>query len=178
MRPLSQVPPWVPLLLAGAVALQLALPPAPAPARPQALAGPPSTAALRLASAGDPAALAKVLLLHLQAQDASLSFSELDYLLVREWLARMLALDPQAQAPLLAASHVYAAVGDPARTRVMLEFVYERFADDPARRWPWLAQAALVARHRLHDEALAQKYAQALRAKATAPGVPAWVREL
>lgn len=178
MRPVSQLPPWVPLLLAGAVALRLALPSVPEPAGQRALAEPPSPAALRLASAGDQAALAKMMLLYLQAQDASLSFSELDYVRVRDWLARMLELDPQAQAPLLAASHVYAAVGDPARTRVMLEFVHERFADDPARRWPWLAHAALVARHRLHDEALARKYAQALREKATAPDVPPWVREL
>ncbi len=178
MRPVSQLPPWLPLLLAGAVALQLALPAPPPTAGQGALADPPSRAALRLASAGDQAALSKLMLLYLQAQDGSLSFSELDYNRVRAWLARMLELDPQAQAPLLAASHVYAAVGDQARTRVMLEFVHERFADDPARRWPWLAHAALVARHRLHDEALARKYARALREHATGPGVPAWVREL
>ena len=179
MRPAAQLPRWVPLLLSGALALQLALPALrePAPAR-AALAAPPTLAALQLASAGDQVALSKLLLLYLQAQDAELSFNELDYGCVRDWLARALELDPRAQGPLLAASQVYAAASDTARTRVMLEFVYQRYAEDPGRRWPWLAHAALVARHKLHDDALADKYAKALRERAVRPGVPAWVREL
>ena len=178
MRPATQVPRWIPLLLAGALALQLSLPAPRESAPANGLAAPPTLAALQLASAGDPVALSKMLLLYLQAQDGSLSFNELDYARVREWLARMLELDPRAQAPLLSASHVYGAASDASRTRVMLEFVYARYADDPARRWPWLAHATLVARHRLHDEALANKYAQALRERAVGPGIPAWVREL
>jgi hypothetical protein len=73
---------------------------------------------------------------------------------------------------------VYAAASDSERTRAMLEFVYQRYAEDPGQRWPWLAHAALVARHKLHDDALADKYAKALRERAVRPGIPAWVREL
>jgi hypothetical protein len=60
----------------------------------------------------------------------------------------------------------------------MTEFVYQQFAVDPNRRWPWLAHAAFVAKHRLKDLPLARKYAQALRLQATGPEVPAWVQQM
>ena len=183
-RPLSHVPPGVMLALAAALLAQLwwhAL-----QARPEAqlrpLAPAPSLTALRLASMGEPVALSKALMLYLQSQDdqdgKSIGWRELDYDRVRDWLARALALDPRSQYPLLAASEVYGAVGDPARVRTMLDFVYQRFGEDPNRRWPWLAHAALVARHRLHDLPLARRYAQAIRIHATGAGVPPWAREL
>jgi hypothetical protein len=60
--------------------------------------------------------------------------------------------------------------------RIMLGVVERAFAADPAHRWPAMAQAALIARHRLHDMALARRYAQALRLRA--PAAPAWARQL
>ena len=60
----------------------------------------------------------------------------------------------------------------------MLEFVYRNFLADPNRRWPWLAHAVIMARHRLEDRLLALRYAQALRTHATAPTVPGWARQM
>ncbi len=184
LRPWSSVPRAVPLLLAAALLLQLlwqAGRPAPR-AQAQALPPPPPLAALQLASLGEPAALSRATMLYVQGHDdqagLSLAWRTLDYGRLAAWLQRALELDPRSQYPLLAASEVYAAVSDPARCRLMLEFVYARFAEDPDRRWPWLAHAALVARHRLHDLPLARRYAQAIRLRATGPGVPAWAREL
>lgn len=183
LRPLSTVPASVWLLLASALVLQClwSTRQAPQSARAPGLAPPPSAAAARLASLGDPIPASRLMLLYLQSHDdqpgAALSLTELDYARVRDWLARILELDPRGQAPLLAASQVYGAVADPARSRLMLDFVYQRFAEDPARRWPWLAHAALVARHRLHDPALARRYAAAIRRQAGA-GVPPWAHQL
>ncbi|MYM91883.1 hypothetical protein GTP91_32490, partial [Rugamonas sp. FT82W] len=150
--------------------------------RAEALPPAPSPAALRLASLGDPLALSRLLMLYLQGYDdqagVTIAWRDLDYGRIRQWLERVLELDPRSQYPLLAASEVYGAVGDPARVRQMLELVYERFGDDPNRRWPWLAHAAVVAQHRLHDLPLARRYAQAIRLHATGPQVPAWAREL
>ena len=39
----------------------------------------------------------------------------------------------------------------PARMRQALDFIFDAFAADPNRRWPALAHAALLAKHRLHD---------------------------
>lgn len=180
------VPRPVLLLLAVALAAQLAWHAlAPAMTRPAADDAPPlppplPLAGLQLASLGEPLALSKLLMLYLQSFDEqpgrSLAWRELDYARLAAWLERALDLDPRGQYPLLAASQVYSAVNDPARCRLMLDLVYRAFARDPARRWPWLAHATLLARHRLHDLPLARRYAAALRAQAS--GAPAWAREL
>jgi len=184
VKPISAVPRAVLALLALTLVLQilwqiLAAPPR---ARARDLPPAPSLAALRLAALGEPVALSKLTMLYVQGFDEqagmSIAWRDLDYGKVALWLQRVLELDPRGQYPLLAASEVYGAVADPARARVMLEFVYARFAEDPNRRWPWLAHAALVARHRLHDLPLARRYAQAIRLQATGAQVPSWAREL
>jgi hypothetical protein len=173
LKPLAAVPRAVPLLLALALLAQLLW---------QGGRPPPQARARRLASLGDPVALSRAGMLYVQGFDeqagVSIAWRQLDYNRLLPWLQRMLELDPRSQYPLLAASEVYGSVSDPARARLMLEFVYARFAEDPNRRWPWLAHAALVARHRLHDLPLARRYAQAIRLRATGPGVPPWAREL
>jgi len=60
----------------------------------------------------------------------------------------------------------------------MLEFVHEQFLFDPNRRWPWLAHAALLAKHRLHDLPLARRYAAAIDRHTTAADVPLWARQM
>src|SRR4030067_2185329 len=87
-------------------------------------------------------------------------------------------LDPQGQYPLLAASRLYGEVPDPARQREMLEFVYHKFQEDPARRWPWLAHAAVIARHRLKELPLALKYAHALADKSAGHDIPNWAQQM
>jgi hypothetical protein len=184
VRPLSAVPRTVLALLALALAAQAgwqASRPAPQ-LQARALPPAPSLAALQLASLGEPVALSRLAMLYVQGFDEqpglAIAWRDLDYGRVALWLQRVLELDPRSQYPLLAASEVYGAVGDPVRTRLMLDFVYAQFGADPDHRWPWLAHAALVARHRLHDLPLARRYAQAIRLQATGPGVPAWAREL
>jgi hypothetical protein len=151
-------------------------------AEAQDLPPPPSSSALRLASFGDPIVFAKTLMLWLQAHDnqpgVSVPFRALDYARVQSWLDRILTLDPKGQYPLLAASRVYGAVSDDARKRMMLEFVYQRFLDDPDRRWRWLAHAAIVAKHQLKDPQLALKYARAITDRARGDQVPAWARDM
>jgi predicted Zn-dependent protease len=53
-----------------------------------------------------------------------------------------------------------------------------QFLIDPKRRWPWLAHAAIVAKHRLNDPKLALRYATALSQYATDPSVPSWVKQM
>lgn len=168
------------LTLAAQVAWQATRPPPAAQA--QALPPAPSLAALQLAALGDPVALSKATMLYVQGHDdqagVRLAWRTLDYGRLVDWLQRVLDLDPRSQYPLLAASEVYGAVADPARARRMLDFVHARFGEDPNRRWPWLAHAALTARHQLHDLPLARRYAEAIRLQATGPQVPAWARQL
>lgn len=183
-KPVKAVPRAVWLLLVLALLLQVAWQASRPSVKAQAQALPPapSRQALQLAALGEPVALARLTMLYVQGFDqqagVSVSWRELDYPTVIGWLQRVLELDPRGQSPLLAASQVYGAVGDPVRTRLMLDFVHARFTEDPNRRWPWLAHAALVAKHRLHDLPLARAYARDIRLQASGAQVPAWARQL
>ena len=181
-RPLAHVPVGVRVVLVLALAVQIgwhALRPP-----PQASAGdlPPApvVALARVAAFGEPLVLPKTLMLWLQAfvnqPGVSLPFRDLDYGRVIDWLSLILDLDPRGQYPLLAASRVYAEVPVESMRRQMLEFVYRRFHEDPERRWPWLAHAAIVARHRLGDLPLALRYARAITEEAE--GAPHWARDM
>jgi len=183
-RPISGIPRAAVAFLALALAAQIALKIiAPRPsARAEDLPPAPSIRTLRLASFGEPVALAKGLMLYLQAFDyqsgTKIPYRDLDYERLEAWLARILELDPQGQYPLLAASRLYAEVPVEAKQRSMLEFVYRQFLLDPNRRWPWLAHATVIAKHRLHDLPLALRYARAIQGSATAADVPLWAKQM
>ena len=183
-RPLSAVPAWLWGLLILCLAAQVAvqalrqsassaagdLPPAPRPA------------ALRLASFGEPEAGARLAMLYVQSIDfnagQALPYRNLDYERLVGWLRAVLALDPRSDYPLFAAARIYAEVPDERRARLALEFVYDSFQEDPNRRWPALAHAALLAKHRLRDLPLAQRYAAAVARQATAAEVPLWAKQM
>jgi hypothetical protein len=183
-RTIAAVPRLVLALLALALAAQIGIKASsPAPrASAEDLSPAPSIAALRIASFGDPVALAKILMLYLQAFDyqsgSKVPYRDLDYERLESWLSRILELDPRGQYPLLAASRLYAEVPVQAKQRSMLEFIYRQFLLDPGRRWPWLAHATVIAKHRLKDLPLALRYAQAIQRYAVGEGVPLWARQM
>lgn len=183
-RPLSAVPSWLWTVLAASLATQLAWHAgAPAPgARMQDLPPAPRAATLRLASFGEPEALARLAMLYLQAFDLGggnvLPYRRLDYPRLVAWLESILALDPRSQYALFCAARVYAETPDRGRMRLMLDFVYREFFADPNRRWPWLAHAALLAKHELNDLPLALRYAAAIDRYTTAADVPLWAKQM
>lgn len=183
-RKITAVPRAVLALLALALAAQVGIKAsAPAPrASAEELPPAPSMAALRIASFGDPVALAKILMLYLQAFDyqsgSKVPYKDLDYARLEAWLSRILELDPLGQYPLLAASRLYAEVPVEAKQRSMLEFIHRQFLLDPSRRWPWLAHATVIAKHRLRDLPLALRYAQAIQRHAQGDNVPLWAKQM
>jgi hypothetical protein len=58
----------------------------------------------------------------------------------------------------------------------MAEFVHEQFMQDPNRRWRWLAHVTVMAKHRLHDNTLALRYARDITR--FAPVAPGWARQM
>jgi hypothetical protein len=183
-RPLRDVP-W-PLRLALPVLLALyigwGLQRDAVQAQAEALPAPPGINELRLFSLGEPVALGKLLMLYIQAFDyragSDVPYRKLDYTRLIEWLDRILALDPRGQYPLMSASRLYAEVPDAQRSRLMLDFIYRQYLRDPNRRWPWMAHATLIAKHRLHDLPLALEYATALQTHTTTPDAPLWVKQM
>jgi hypothetical protein len=183
-RPISHVPPGTLALLAIALAAQVGVHRWQGAPRAEAADFPPAPRAevVRLASLGEPIAAAKLLMLYVQAFDyragTQVAYRNLDYDRLAAWLKRIIDLDPQSQYPLFLAARVYADVPDPAKARLMLELVYEEYLRDPNRRWPWLAEATLLAKHRLKDLALARRYAVALQTHTTTKDAPLWVRQM
>ena len=183
-RPLSAVSGWILFLLGAALAAQLSWQLARHAAAPAAADLPPapSVQALRLASGGEPAALARLAMVWLQAFDLrgdnTIPYQRLDYTRLVGWLHAILDTDPRSQYPLFAAARIYAENNDQAKARRMLDFIFEAFAADPNRRWPALAHAALLAKHRLQDLPLALRYAAAIQRLATDDSVPLWARQM
>ncbi len=184
VRPLSTVPKPVLLLLMLGLCAQLLWHFSHPPERPDAANLPPtpSLPALQVLSLGEPIALSKLLLLYVQSFDdqpgLQAAYHQLDFKRVQNWLALSLQLDPLGRYPLYLASHVYGETGDPVKRRQMYDFVYRQFFADPNRRWEALANAAIMARHRLDDLPLAEQYAQALRERATGAIVPDWAKQM
>jgi hypothetical protein len=183
-RPLAHVPGWLWLALALLGALQVAgvllrgTPPPSAEDLPPA----PRTEVLRAAALGESAALARLTMIWLQAFDSSgannVAYRDLDYGRLTGWLRAVLRLDPRSEYPLFSAARIYAENEDAVRSRMALAFLHESFLQDPDRRWPWLAHAALLAKHRLRDLPLARRYAADVARLATSPEVPDWARQM
>jgi len=181
-RPLAAVPRAVIVLLAGAFFAQIAinaLQPRPS-ARAEALSAPSTAATLRALAFGEPIAFGALLTLYLQAFDnqpgISIPFVDLDYARVIQWLDAILQLDPASQYPLLMAARLYGDVPDHNKQRQMCEFVRRQFELDPDRRWRWLAQCAIVAKHQLKDMPLALSYAEDIARRAKR--APDWARQM
>lgn len=147
----------------------------------QALNMPPSENVLRIFSFGDTTTGAKLLSLWLQSFDVQqgrfLSYRQLNYLALIAWLKVTLALDPLAEYPLFSASYLYSGVQDQDKLHQMLDFIYNQTLVDPIRRWRWLAHAAILAKHRLHDLPLALQYAETV-AKHANTDMPDWVQQM
>ena len=182
VRPLREVSAQVWLALCGALAMQLLWHGAnnDLEARYEPLSPAPSLATLQVMALGEQAIASRVLSLWLQIHDTQPGYSvplrELDYERIALWLQRALELDPRSQYPLLAATRIYGAVADTPRRRRMLHFVEAQFLQAPDERWRWMAEAAIIAKHRLHDLPLALRFARALQEHA--PRAPAWAREM
>ena len=173
---MRRVPAWIVGLLAAVLGAQIAWQASRHSFVPKGESLPPAPPAqvLRLASFGERAAAARLVMLYVQGFD----LHAMDYGRLTGWLRAALELDPRSAYPLFAAARVFAETPDPAASRVALEFVYQEFTRDPNRRWPWLAHAALLAKHRLKDLPLARRYAAAIDRQTTARDVPLWARQM
>ncbi len=183
-RPVEDVPRTVKVLLLLALALQLIWHSfqEPVVAKAEDLPPPLSTRTYVLSSMGEPIAASKFLNLWLQAFDnqpgASISFHQLNYPRLTKWLDTSLELDPEGHYPMLVAARVYGSVKNPEKQRIMMDYVFYKFNQNPNKYWRWLAHVVITAKHELKDFELALKYANALAEKATGDNVPYWARDM
>lgn len=183
-RPVADVPRSVKVLLVMALFLQLFWHSLQEPvvAKAEDLAAPLSARTYVMSSFGEPIAASKFLNLWLQAFDnqpgASISFHQLNYPRLTQWLDTILELDPRGHYPMLVAARVYGSVKDPEKQRIMMDYIFYKFNEDPNKYWRWLAHVVITAKHELKDYDLALKYANALAEKATGKNVPYWAKDM
>jgi hypothetical protein len=183
-RPLSSVPRWVALLLAAGFAAQFlwqALRITPE-SQTRDLPPAPSAAMLRSASFGELEFAARIAMLYLQSFDLrgdnAIPYQQLDYGRLLAWLLAIVETDARSGYALFSAARIYADNPDALKCRAVLEFLHGAFERDPDRRWPWLAHAALVAKHRLRDLPLALRYARAVDQRVRDPRAPLWAKQM
>lgn len=183
-RPVKDVPLSVKIFLLLALLLQLLWHSLQQPvvAKAEDLPLPLSTRSYVMSSLGEPIAAAKFLNLWLQAFDnqpgVSISFHQLNYPRLTKWLDTILELDPNGPYPMLVAARVYGSIQDDEKQRIMADYIFYKFNENPNKYWRWLAHVVITAKHELKDNALALKYASALAEKATGKNVPYWARDM
>lgn len=154
----------------------------PVVAKADDLPSPMSTRTYVISSLGEPIAMSKILNLWLQAFDnqpgVSISFHQLDYSRVIQWLDTSLALDPDGRYPMLVAARVYGSINDKEKQRQMMDYIFFKFKEDPGKHWRWLAHAVITAKHELKDMKLALKYANALAEQGKDVDIPYWARDM
>lgn len=184
VRSVSFVPGLIVLVLIGGLSLQIGWHKQTVNRAPEIhkLPPPPGENTVRLFFIDENIAASRLLMLWLQAFDnqpgVSLSFKQLDYDHLTDWLELILSLDPASDYPLLSASRIYTGVADDNKKRKMLEFVQRQFLDNPARRWQWMAHAVLIAKHGLKDLEYAAQIANMLRENTDQQTAPDWARQM
>jgi len=100
-----------------------------------------------------------------------------DYGRLEAWLRLLDELDPQADYAPTLAGYYFGQSPVPDDLRRIVAYLRTIGARDPARHWRWLAHAVYLARHRLHDVALALAVARHLAGLAGTEA-PLWVRQM
>lgn len=183
-RPVNDVPGWIKFALILALVIQLLWHSMQDPivAKAEDLPLPLSTRTYIMSSLGEPIAVSKYLNLWLQAFDnqpgASVSFHQLDYPRLTRWLDTILELDPHGHYPMLVAARVYGSVNDSEKQRIMMDYIFTKFNENPDKYWRWLAHVVITAKHELKDYDLALKYADALADKANGKNIPYWAKDM
>ena len=147
----------------------------------QALYTPLSAPVYRGIAIGSEQLLGYLLAIRLQLHDNQAGqhfrYSLIDYEILIEWLDRITELSPGTEYPMLLASRVYTSTGDQARLREILGFIQRRFDDNPQLHWRRLAEASVIAKHKLQDLELALAMAEKLTQQPPSIEMPNWARD-
>ena len=125
--------------------------------------------------------LARLLAIRLQLHDNQAGrhfrYSLIDYDLLIEWLDIMSDIDAENEYPMLLASRIYSQTDDARKLRAILGYIERRFDDNPQLHWRRLAEASLLAKHRLGDLDLALRLAEKLADQPESVIMPHWARD-
>lgn len=147
----------------------------------QQLGKPYSAAAYRGIAMGSEQLTGYLLAIRLQLHDSQagqhFNYSLIDYGNLVDWLNQITMVSPGTEYPMLLASRVYTTTRDQERLRLILEFIQQRFDDDPQLHWRRLAEASVIAKHKLQDLDLALAMAKKIAQQPASVKMPPWARD-
>ena len=147
----------------------------------QQLGKPYSATTYRGISMGSQQLAGYLLAIRLQLHDSQagqyFSYDRIDYSILVDWLNQITLVSTGTEYPMLLASRVYTATRDRERLRLILEFIEQRFDDDPQLHWRRLAEASVIAKHKLEDLELALSMAKKLAQQPASVKMPHWARD-
>ncbi|MDH3386533.1 MAG: hypothetical protein OEN02_01405 [Gammaproteobacteria bacterium] len=145
------------------------------------LTRPFSAAAYRGIAMGSEQLMGYLLALRLQLHDNQAGrhfrYRLIDYDILVDWLDRITEVSDGTEYPMLLASRIYSSTSDRDQLRRMLVFIERRFDDAPQLHWRRLAEASLLAKHRLDDLELALRLAEKLARQPASVRMPQWARD-
>lgn len=145
------------------------------------LGKPLSASAYRAAAMGSEQLLGYLLAIRLQLHDNQAGqhfrYSLIDYDRLIDWLEQLSDVAPHTEYPLLLASRIYSQTGSEPRLRQLIGFIERRFGDNPQLHWRRLAEACLLAKHKLGDLELALRLAERLARQPQSVQMPHWARD-
>ena len=147
----------------------------------QVLDKPLSAAAYRGLAMGSEQLLGYLLALRLQLHDNQAGqhfrYSLIDYDVLIDWLELISAMSPHNEYSMLLASRIYSQTGDPDRLRQILAFIERRFDENPQLHWRRMAEASVLAKHKLHDLERALQMAEKIARQPASVQMPQWARD-
>jgi len=147
----------------------------------QPLGEPFSAAVYRGLAMGSTQLFGYLLALRLQLHDNQAGqhfrYQLIDYDRLVDWLDQISEVSEGTEYPMLLASRVYTTTSDQAQLRRILEFIERRFDDDPQLHWRRLAEASVIAKHKLGDLDMALGMARKLARQPASVEMPPWARD-
>ena len=126
--------------------------------------------------------LGYLLAIRLQLHDSQagryFNYNRIDYSVLVEWLEQITRVNPISEYPMLLASRVYSQARDKNRVRLMLGFIERNFDHAPQLHWRRLAEASVIAKHKLGDLKLALRLAEKLALQPASTVMPQWARDI
>jgi hypothetical protein len=142
---------------------------------------PLSAAVYRGIAMGSEKLLGYLLAIRLQLHDNQAGqhfrYSLIDYDVLVDWLELISTLNPQSEYAMLLASRIYSQTSDPGRLRQILAFIERRFDENPQLHWRRLAEASLLAKHKLNDLERALQMAEKIARQPASVQMPQWARD-
>lgn len=133
-------------------------------------------------SMGSERLLSYLMLLGVQLHDNQkgqhVSYINLNYETLKDWLLTLYELNPLSDYPAFLASRVYSQVPDESRTTQMIEVIEDLFNQNPQQHWRRMTEACLLAKHQLKDLPLALRLAQKISALPKSIKMPYWARDM